>query len=234
VSARTLRYGARSALLRRGRLYLAYSWLKEPDRTLGRDTEIVIEGARRCANTFAVTAFELAQPRPVCVAHHRHAAVQVVEGARRRLPVLVLVRAPDDAVVSQVLYELGRMSLRRALEDYVRFYDAVLPVLDRVVVATFEQVTTDFGVVVRAVNERFGTDFVPFDHSDDTVRACLERIEQRHVRRLGRTVEEKIARPSPERAGRAEALRSAYRSEPPELRRHADALCAQLSAVACG
>ena len=215
--------------MQRGRLYLAYSWLKVPERTLGRSTQIVIEGPRRSGNTFAVTAFALAQPEPVVVAHHRHASVHIVNGVRRGLPAVVLVREPEDAVVSAVLYERCRLTMRQALLAYTRFYEDVLPHLDGVVVATFESVTSDFGRVVRTVNERFGTDFAVFEHSAENVERCFALIEDDHRRRFGRLREERIARPSAERASAAAALREQFRSGPEALRERAAELHALFS-----
>src|SRR5262245_65181203 len=53
-------------------------------KTVGPETELVIEGFPRCGNSFAVAAFSLAQPRPVRIAHHLHAPAQVIAGTRRR------------------------------------------------------------------------------------------------------------------------------------------------------
>ena len=217
--------------MQRGRFYLGYSSLKVPERTLGHRTQIVIEGPRRSGNTFAVAAFELAQPNPVVVAHHRHAGVHVVGGVRRGLPALVLVREPQDAVLSYVLYERGRITVRQALRAYARFFEDVLPYLDGVVVATFESVTSDFGRVVRAVNDRFGTDFAVFEHTAENVERCFARIEDEHRRRFGRVCEERIARPSAQRAASAAALHERFRSEPPALRTRADELHAFFSSL---
>lgn len=221
ASLRALRHDARGALMRRRGLYLAYSRLKHPDRTVGRSTEIVIEGARRSANTFAVAAFELAQSRPVAVAHHRHASAQVLEGVRRGLPVVVLVRDPCDAVCSAVAHHEGRLSSERALREHVAFHEGVLPVRGSVVVAPFELVVSDFGAVVRAVNARFGTDFGVFEHTEENVARCFARIEAEHARRFGRTIEERIARPSPRRAAGADERRAAYALLPAALRERA-------------
>ena len=46
-------------------------------------------------------------------------------------------------------------------------------------IATFEQVTTDFGEVINAINARFGTGFSLFEHTQDNVRRCFELIEHR-------------------------------------------------------
>jgi hypothetical protein len=179
-----------------------------------------------------VTAFELAQPRPVSVAHHRHASAQVVEGARRGLPVVVLAREPEDAVVSLVLFDRGRTAMRQALLDYVRFYEDVLPVLDRAVVATFPQVTSDLGAVIGAVNARFGTDFSVFEHTAENVERCFALIDEAQLGRLGHADEGRVARPSERRVETAAVLHADYRAEPDELRGRADRLYARLSVAA--
>ena len=66
---------------------------------VSRDTEIVIEGFGRAGNTFAWLAFASAQQRPVRVAHHTHAAAQVIAAVRLNIPALVVVRSPADAAL---------------------------------------------------------------------------------------------------------------------------------------
>ena len=94
--------GGTNPLSRYPRAYLFLARRRYGSRVLGPDTDIVIEGFPRSANTFAVTAFELAQERPVTVAHHLHAAAHVVRAAQAGVPVIVLVRAPEDAIASVV------------------------------------------------------------------------------------------------------------------------------------
>ena len=90
------------------------------------DTEIVIEGLHRCGNTFAVVAFQLAQGRPLNVGHHLHAEAQIIQGAGAGIPVILLLRNPEDFVVSASA-SFG-FPLELVLDDYVRFYSRVLPV----------------------------------------------------------------------------------------------------------
>lgn len=210
-----LRFAFRSILLSHHGVYLAYSRLKHPSKTVSNQTEVVIEAPLRCGNTFAVAAFRMAQGRPVRIAHHRHAAAQVVAGCAMGLPVLVLTREPEDAAVSQVIFQQGRMSLGRALRDYVRFYEDVLPLRERFLLADFSEVTSDFGRVMLQLNQKFGTSFRLFDHTDENVEKCFARIEEGHARRYGRVLEHAVARPSPGRSTQSAALLDQLRS--PEL-----------------
>jgi hypothetical protein len=69
--------------------------------------------------------------------------------------------------------------LADALVGYARYYERVLPYKPYLVVADFDEVTQDFGAVVRRLNARFGTTFVPFEPTEASVRTCLELIRER-------------------------------------------------------
>src|SRR5919204_5168588 len=143
---------------------------------IGTDTDIVIEGFPRSANTFTVAAFTMSQRRPVRVAHHLHAPGHVIAAVRRGLPALVLVRQPEDAVL-EYLIRRPQLTGAQAVRGYVRFYRPLVSHLDHFVVGSFEKVTTDLGAVIRRLNDRFGTDFVPFEHTDANVRRVFEAID---------------------------------------------------------
>ena len=143
---------------------------------VARDTEIVIEGYPKSANSFAWAAFTLAQDRPVRIAHHIHAPGQVLFGIKYGLPVVMLIREPDDAISSLKLRRES-LDLSQLFRHYVRFYECLLPQRDHVVIAEFRTVTTDFGKIVRDLNDRFGTEFEPFIHSKQNVQACFQLID---------------------------------------------------------
>lgn len=159
-------------------------------------TELVIEGFPRSANTFAVWAFRQAQPKDVRVAHHLHLPAQVVRAAQWRIPTLILIREPGDAAISLVMKD--RYTLEEALRHYVSFYRTVAERRDACVLAPFEKVIHDYGAVIERVNDRFGTRFSVFQHTEENVSKIFSRIEQRHrIRNGGIITETGIARPSP-------------------------------------
>lgn len=142
------------------------------------DTELVIDGYTRSATTFAVFAFQLAQDRPVRMAHHLHAPAQLIAAAKMGIPVLSLIREPEETILSQLVREPG-ISLRGALVAYARFYSCLLPYRSRMVVGEFQEVTQNFGSVIRQLNDRFGTSFNEFEHSEANLRACLDLVKER-------------------------------------------------------
>ncbi|HXF56885.1 MAG TPA: hypothetical protein VNO34_04815 [Actinomycetota bacterium] len=193
---------------------------------VGRDTEVVIEGYPRSANSFTVAAFRRAQGREVRVAHHVHAPAQVVQAVRWRVPALVLVRRPEDAVLEYVLKK-AHVTVAQALRGWVRFYAPLLRWRHGFVVGPFEEVTSDLGAVIRRLNERFGTSFVPFEHTEENARAALEELDRWWRDRLGPglSLEVTVGRPSEVRDRLKEALRPRYRDPAlAPLRERAEAL----------
>ena len=200
------RYSARATASRYPWLFLPIVRPKYSGQIVDTGTEVVIEAFPRSGNTFAVVAFELAQGRPVKIAHHLHAAAQVTRGVRLDKPILVLIRDPVEAV-SSVLIREPAVTPTQVVRNWIRFYRTAEVVRDHILVATFEDVTTDFGSVIDRLNERFETSFVRFEHSRENVERCFERIERRNRSMYARLVESKIARPSSARDAAKESLR---------------------------
>lgn len=200
------RYSARAAASPYPWLFLPIVRRKYPGQIVDTGTEVVIEGFPRSGNTFAVVAFELSQERPVKIAHHLHAAAQITRGVHLDKPILVLIRDPVEAVLSHLIREPG-VTPRQGMWNWTRFYRSAENVRNHVLVATFEDVTTDFGSVIDRLNERFETSFARFNHSRENVERCFERIERRNRSMYSRLVESKIARPSSGRDAAKESLR---------------------------
>ncbi len=178
---RRVRHAVRTRISEHPAVYLRFARKKYPGpspEVIGADTELVIDGYTRSASTFAVYALQLAQRRPVRLAHHLHAPAQFIEAARRRVPALLLVREPRGAILSQLVREPA-IALRDALVAYNRFHACLEPHLDRMVVADFETVTHDFGSVIRRLNTRFGISLDEFVPTDASTSECFEFIEQR-------------------------------------------------------
>lgn len=197
-----LRPALRRALRRSPACNWALRWILPHYRRLAvaRNTEIVIEGYPRCANTFAVVAFRMAQPREVPIAHHLHSVGQVLRGVRRGLPTLVLLRNPSDAILSlAVRKEL--QEVEPAVDEYLDFHRGVSNLGDKIVVAEFHEITTDMGAVTRRVNRRFGTSFGAFVHTKESEAAVFEEIDriEKHDGRVPAVRATHVARPSAER-----------------------------------
>jgi hypothetical protein len=201
-----LRHHARRPLARTPYLWDAAMYARAGKRaTLARpDSTIVIEGFLRSGNTFSVAAFIIANGREGHIGRHLHGAPHILRAVRLRLPTVVLVRDPRDAVPS---YLIRRPTLTPddALKEYVDFYRTSWRARSGFVVGLFEVVVSDFGVVIEQVNHRFGTRFAPYRPTPENEAATIQLVEE--MNRLecrGEIVETHVGRPSAERVGRKE------------------------------
>lgn len=155
------------------------------NRIVSPKTDIVIEGFPRCANSFAVRAFRMANDPEgkLRIATHMHSPAQAIMGVRWKIPTLILIRHPDDAVVSfpALAVQLNKHGFATASDRfwenqicywtrrYAQFYDRLSRIRDRIVIADFAETTSDFGAVMGRLNECFGTAFHSFVHTPDNV-----------------------------------------------------------------
>ena len=183
-----------------------------PDRRnlqVRRDSVLLIEGFPRSGNTFSVAAFTLANGARGHVASHLHAPAHVARAVRLGLPAIVLIRHPREACLSYVIRRPA-VQLVGALDDYIDFYRAVWPLRNGFVVGGFEQVVSDFGEVIAAVNEKFHTSFERYQPTPENERACFAMVEQGNRNECGGLVRETyVARPSAQRDRLKQRLQNA-------------------------
>lgn len=178
---RRARHAVRTRVSEHPSVYLPFARRKYPGpspEVLSTQTELVIDGYTRSASTFAVYALQLAQERPVRLAHHLHAPAQLIAAARSGVPTLLVIREPRGAILSQLVREPG-VAMRDALVAYIRFHDSLRVYRDRVVVGEFENVTHDFGSVIRRLNDRFGLGLSEFVHTQRNMDECFGLMAQR-------------------------------------------------------
>jgi hypothetical protein len=191
------------------------------------DSEIVIEGYPRCANSFSVLAFERAQQRPMQIGHHLHASAQITLGVKYGIPVLVLIREPIGAAASLIIRH-PEISAKQALRQYVSFYECVWHFADRVVLADFHKITSDYAQVIDAVNRRFNTAFRTYVNSVSEDAAVFHEIDRLNEANEG-SAENQLARPSDLKAKLLQDARQ--RVERELLAASARAVYGQLSAA---
>ena len=182
-------------------LYRVLRMRRHIARAVRPGTRLVIEGFPRSGNSFARRAFIMAQDDPQIrdyIAHHLHVPAQVVRAAKWQIPTLVLIRRPRDAVLSLTIRD--PLSVDQALKYYVSFYKTAEKHRDAFVLGLFEEVTEDFGQVIKRVNDKFGTTFSLFHHDEENVSKLFANMETQARRQYGETLlERKVQRPSSDR-----------------------------------
>jgi len=161
------------------------------------DTEIVIEGFPRSANTFSVVAFMQAQSSPVKVAHHLHVEAQLMYAAKRGIPAIALIRTPEDSFRS-LLIRHPESAPDWMIARYIKFYAAVRKLGDKCLVVKYEDVIGDMGGIISRINSHFGTKFDVPVHDETMVKSVFKEIEAIN-QRIYQGKESHIGRPSEER-----------------------------------
>lgn len=179
VAPVSLRYRVRTRLLETpliAEALLAADPIMRVRHRVTRQTRIVIDGFPRSANSYARAAFEYDNGIDGVVSHvHSFRSLQL--GVRYAVPTLALIRDPRPVVASAYQYDRDVPPIV-GIRNWIRFYEHVLPLTDRLIVGVFEQVTADFGDVVERLNSRYGTSFVPYKRTPESEAAVLAEIDE--------------------------------------------------------
>ena len=181
-------------------------WRLRPDKKnellVSKKTQIVIEGYPRCANTFMVIGFKMAQESEVEVAHHLHAPAQLLWGLKNGIPSVVLIRDPYAAIASNFIRDDG-FSLQQCIDYYIAFYKPLVKNRASFVVAEFNKVIDNLPGVIDEINRKFTAEFSNFENFDknksEKIFSSIEKIG-------GDQKEHKIARPSNDRKSRKKEI----------------------------
>lgn len=184
VLTATARRKFRSTIVKSPRLYLPIRRVVKGSSAglLTKNSELLLEGYPRSANSFAEAAFRSSQSRAVDMAHHSHAAAYVIQAAYWGVPTLVLIREPFSAARSLLMHH-SVLKPVQVLREYVDFYKAILPYRKSYILAEFHQVTSDFGACIEALNGKFGTNFEPFVHNDENVGRAFKCVDVLSMKR---------------------------------------------------
>jgi len=168
--------------------------------------DAVIEGFPRSANSFASIGFDLAQPDETKFGNHFHSPAQFLLARKYGVPAMLVIREPVAAARSYVLFTNGAIGPREALVRYIGFHRPLMKIADSFSVAPFEEVTTDLGRSIKRLNEHFGSEFLPFVHTEKNVQRVFDTILERRTGRIAKGVVEdnpmSITMPSEEKARR--------------------------------
>lgn len=183
---------------------------------VSKKTDIVIEGFPRSANTYMLNAFKVSQPHDLNIAHHLHATAQVTYAVKNRIPVILLIRRPIDCIASLMIRNPS-ISAREALEEYIRFYQTLEPVMKEVVVAVFEDVIHDSNDVIKRANRKYNASFEVRqpEIEDDEIFSLIDTQNQNNIDNIDRVrdSEHLVARPSKKRSEMKDGLISSFDQE---------------------
>lgn len=143
-------------------------------RRITAATDVVVEGYPRSGNTFAAAALRHVGGPDLTIASHVHTPSQVVLAVRRKIPVLLAIRQPVDCITSLII-AAPHVPIDLALREWADHYDRLWRHREHLVIATFDEITQDFGSVVDRLNRRFAVD-IPSFGGDEECRAGVQAL----------------------------------------------------------
>ena len=127
------------------------------DKIITDETEICIEGFQRSGNSFFVALFKIANPK-VKIANHTHGAAQVIRATRAKIPVVVLIRNPADAIASLITWD-DKLSIGLAIDTYFEFYKKLSAYSSSMLIVNFKSLIVNPDLIIRKINQRFSCNF---------------------------------------------------------------------------
>jgi hypothetical protein len=183
-------------------LFFPIYGLKKTNRDLfiTKDTKLVVSAYPRTANTFFIVALEQIQRNKISIAHHMHVPALALEGINRAIPTIVLIRNPEDAIVSFIIRE-SHISFNQALDAYITFYKPLIAHQDKIIIADFITVTNNFPSIISELNSRFGLNLDNYsEYNKLDKKIVFNEIDEINKRfNKNNLVETMVSRPSDSR-----------------------------------
>lgn len=127
-------------------------YIRERRWLYNTDYDLLVDGFPRSGNTFTALAFRLSQPQ-LKVRVHCHRPSDVLQAIKERKPVCLLIRQPEHAVASWIVY--GKLRFDDALDDYITYYTILRKYRSKVAVVAFDDATKRFPAVVEAIANKY-------------------------------------------------------------------------------
>jgi hypothetical protein len=219
--SRRLRRRLRLAISTRPTLYSIYARAEKLRFQITPETTVVVDSYPRSANSFFEAAFTRAHGGRERVAHHSHAAAQVLAGVRLGLPCVVLLREPEAAIASFFEMNGGDYPIDLCTLEYAVFYETLTSVANCIVVVETDELENQFYNLMVLLKDDWGLNLEPY-HIDTDVRGeLMTAVDETGQTRNGFSAEKySDKRPVAERAQRAALLATirAAISEPKNAR----------------
>jgi hypothetical protein len=174
------------------------------------NTSLAIIGFPRCGNTFAVYTFLYAHPKVRKIAHHVHVPAQVKKAVKLSIPTIILIRNPMEAI-SSLIVRHPEISIKNALISYIVFYRSIISYSNGFVIAEFNEIISNFSLIIKKVNGKFGTNFIPITPKGKVLNNIYNKIAEANKIDSG-GMSTHLAMPSPLRSEINKKIKNKIRS----------------------
>lgn len=167
------------------RLYYYYARLAKLPFQINDTTTVLVDSYPRSANSFFEAAFTKAHGGRESVAHHSHAAGQVLIGLKRNLPCIVLIRNPVSAIVSFYEMNEGSYSIDLCTSEYIKFYSSLEEHIDKIIILETQEIESRFYDLMKMLRERYGLSVEPYSIDAATRAELFQIVDETGLERNG-------------------------------------------------
>jgi hypothetical protein len=178
--------------------YWPVALLRQKTNILSTNYDIFVDGYPRSANTFTAIALQYCRDGGLVVSSHHHNPAAALAAIKNQMPVIILIRNPADAILSWTIF--SGYPLKYNIGCYIDYYTILFPYANRVLVADFNDVTTDWPGTIDALNARYGLSLLARKLSENEQQIVSARIQEFHRTNEGGIDEAKTSWPSTARA----------------------------------
>lgn len=162
-----------------------------------KQTDIVIDGHPRSANTYAMFAFQIAQNSSLNIANHIHKKSQFLIAEKYGIPAILLIRDPLDCI-SSLLIRQPKYNPAILFHGYYSLYNG-LKNSTGFVLGEFNAVTNNYDKIIRQVNIKFGKNFELYHNTKENEKIVKDIIQQQDELKYAAEYDQSVAYPNEKR-----------------------------------
>jgi hypothetical protein len=181
-SIKLIRMSIKSLISRNKYFYVLYYHLIRKNIGIkptwfSKDTRVYYDGYPRSGNTFFNHIFRNVF-KEIKSVHHLHKIAPVKIALNKKLPVIILIRNPKDAIASNYLKsfamknqdlpkDLDKNLLNRLLKEYFEYYTFIKQHRNKIDLVFFKQLIENPNLVFKKVSKTIGYDY----NEDDLIKS---------------------------------------------------------------
>tara|TARA_Y100001935_G_C17248698_1_gene479769 strand:- start:88 stop:756 length:669 start_codon:yes stop_codon:yes gene_type:complete len=174
-----LRYELRSKY-RSSEYFIYFNKVRYPKKCINKNTNITIDGFERSANTYSLYYFKELN-KDTKIAHHSHSYQQMIHSLEKKIPTILLIRNPYDAIISSYIYHFQKVPVQLLADTWINFYKPLIPFKDNLIVSDFNTTISNFSKIISLANDKYDTKF-NYVLNENHNKILQEKLNERKIK----------------------------------------------------
>ena len=167
------------------RLYLMYSCLFSLQFRVTKKTQLICDSYPRSGNSYLEAAIKYFSTREINISHHAHAPAVIIYAIKKRIPCVLLIREPKDAIASYFLLNQKIPLLFCAL-DYLFYYLPLIPHRKSLVILKTSEIDKYLPSILLSFSNIYNLPFKSSPISEQVKKNISMDVDSNGILRSGR------------------------------------------------